>query len=230
MKTILPVFFAVAVAAFTIAATSKPPQRLTVRRVAELTAPADTPQARSYTVQISGLDFPPANARSNQQRLIPDLGFRPASPASPRVTLAAEKPQGLIEVIREFRYPVDFDPPGTSPGPDPALTKPITPRGFDSTNTGWTIRLTARPAGRFIALSGTAEYVEVEMVQGGYGPLSSPIVDDQNRLVSPNVAHQPKIQTTTTRFHIFALPGEPSEVVLYKGKKAGKHTVTVAVD
>jgi len=37
-------------------------------------------------------------------------------------------------------------------------------------------------------------------------------------------------QTTTTRFHIFAVPGETYDVVLHHGGKSSKHRVTVAAE
>jgi hypothetical protein len=95
----------------------------------------------------------------------------------------------------------------------------VTPRAFETTNAGWTIHLTARPAGKLIALSGTAEYVEVQMMNGGYGAVAGPIYHNKGELLSPNVVHQPKSTTTSTCFHIFALPGEPYEVTLSAGSK-----------
>ena len=136
---------------------------------------------------------------------------------------------GIIEAIRECRYPSDFDPPQAAPDTGDAIT-PVTPRAFETTNAGWTIHLTARPAGKLIALSGTAEYVEVQMMNGGYGAVAGPIYNNKGELLSPNVVHQPKSTTTLTRFHIFALPGEPYEVTLFRGEQAEKHLVTISAD
>jgi hypothetical protein len=49
-------------------------------------------------------------------------------------------------------------------------------------------------------------------------------------VLTPNKLDQPKFQTTTTRFHIFAVPGESYEVTLYRGSKEEKHSITVTVE
>ena len=97
-------------------------------------------------------------------------------------------------------------------------------------NTGWTIRFSARQHGKVIALSGIADYVEAEMLTRGYGALAAPIYSESGQLLSPNVLHQPKVQTTSTRFQVFALPGETYEVTLYRGAKAEKHRITVTTE
>jgi hypothetical protein len=137
--------------------------------------------------------------------------------------------EGVIEVIREFRFPSKFKT--AQAGADGSnISAPTTPTAFEKVNTGWTIRLTAQPHGKLIAIQGIADYVEAELVNGGYGPITGPIHTDQGKLISPNVLHQPKVQTTTTRFHLFALPGESYEVTLYRGAKAEKHMVSVTAE
>jgi hypothetical protein len=49
-------------------------------------------------------------------------------------------------------------------------------------------------------------------------------------LITPNVFHQPRIKTTSTRFFIFAAPGEPYDVTVYRGDKEEKMTVTVTAE
>jgi hypothetical protein len=83
----------------------------------------------------------------------------------------------------------DFDPPQAAPDTGDAIT-PVTPRAFETTNAGGTIHFTARPAGKLIAMSGRAEYVEVQMMNGGYGAVAGPIYNNQGELLSPNVVHQ----------------------------------------
>jgi hypothetical protein len=124
-----------------------------------------------------------------------------------------------------------FDPPEVSLTETPSLVAPLRPRAFETVNTGWTIRLKAWPVGNLIALYGVADHIEFRgFDEAGYGPLSGPIHDQKDRLLSPNVLQQPVFETTTTRFHIFAVPGETYEVVLHPGRKTTKHRVTVAAE
>ena len=53
---------------------------------------------------------------------------------------------------------------------------------------------------------------------------------EQGGLLTPNKLDQPKLQTTTTRFNLFAVPGESYEVTFYRGDKSEKHTVTVSTE
>lgn len=198
-----------------LGAASKPRQRLTPQRVAELTAPTDAPAAARYTVEISGF---------------------------PRVTLPTAKLEATVESIREIRFPTELDPPQAPAElrvPPTAKSEkasgifpitPTTPRAFESLNTGWQIRVTARPRGKLVELFGVADYVEAEYVRGGYGPLSGPIFTDKGEVITPNKLDLPKTQTTTTRFHLFAVPGESSEVALYRGSKIEKHTVKITAE
>jgi hypothetical protein len=145
-----------------------------------------------------------------------------------RITFPADRP-AIIEVIREFRYPVKFDPPRAAEDGS-LIIAPLTPKEFETINTGWTIRLNASPSGQLIALSGKAEYVEAEMMNGGYGAVAGPIYDAKGTLLTPNVVHQPKAKSTSTCFHVFAVPGEPYEITLYRGDKAETHTIKVSVE
>jgi hypothetical protein len=141
-------------------------------------------------------------------------------------TLPADKPEGKIESIRELIYPTKFDPPQTAANGAPIVT-PTSPTAFETVNTGWTVRLSAKPHGKLIAVSAVADHVEGEMVPGGYGAIAGPVYNDQGEVLTPNKVDQPRLQTTSTRFHIFALPGEPYEVTLFRGAKTEKHIVTV---
>ncbi len=203
------------VASIAIAATTKP-SRLTPNRIAELTAPSDAPKAKTYKVAVTGLQRPsPTPAGKN---------------APIGVTLPADKPQAVLECIREFRFPIEFTPPATTAKDSELPITPTTPVTFETVNTGWTIRLSAKPHGKLIAVYGVADYTEAEMIPGGYGALAGPIYTEQGDVITPNKLDQPKFQTTTTRFHIFALPGEAYEVTLYRGTKAEKHTVTITTE
>lgn len=205
----------IAVASVAIAATPQT-KRLTPQRIAELTAISDDPKPTRYTVAISGLD-------------IVGLVNRLAPASSASITFSADKPEAGLEFIREFRFPTKFQPPQADAS-GASLIAPPNPAAFETVNTGWSIRLSARQQGKLVAIAGAADFTTAEFVPGDYGPLSGPIYTEDGKLISPNKYHQPRIQTTTTHFHIFAVPGEPYEVTLYRGAKIEKHTVTVTVE
>jgi len=204
---------ALATATVTVAAISKPGTALTPRRVAEINALSAEPRLAQVNVAISGIS---------------------------KIRMATDKSKVTMEMIREFRYPTEFAPPEVSkealkPKAKPEdggvfPVTPTTPRAFETLNTGWTITLTAGAVGSMVELYGSADFVEADLVNAGYGALSGPIYSDDGILITPNKLQMPKSSTTTTRFHLFAVPGESYEVTLYRGNKAEKHTVTVRPD
>lgn len=200
-NTIRTTIACVAAASIAFAATSQSQKHLTTVRVAELTARSETPAPKAYKVDVSAL----GNA-----------------------TLPGAKPEAEIVVGREVRFPVAFEPPHAVSG-TPAVT-PTTPTAFETINTGWTIHLTAKPQGKLVAVYGVADYVEAQLVAGGYGATAGPIYSEQDELLTYNKLDQPKLQTTTTRFHIFAVPGESYEVTLYRGSKPERHTIKVSAE
>jgi hypothetical protein len=211
MKLPIRTFIIVAALACLAATAAPTRKRLTPQRLADLTGPADAPQGQKFTFEISGLKPPTRELKQ---------AFPQSGPG--RYTVTAGIP-AVIEMIREFRYPTEFSPPQA--GADGKnIVVPMTPKAFEVTNTGWTITLNAKAEGKLVALSGVADYAEAELINGGYGAVSGPIYTDKGEILSPNVVHQPKIKTTSTRFHIFAMPGEPYDVTLYRGDKAEKIT------
>src|SRR5262245_51070031 len=102
------------------AANSSVRKHLTPQRIAELTGPAPAPRVKQYTVEISGLSMPAAGPLHIDKK--PDTGT-----VGP-ITFPIDRP-GFIEAIREFAYPIDFDPPqATEDGK--TLAAPVRPRGF----------------------------------------------------------------------------------------------------
>ena len=201
---------AIATATVTFAAISKSGTRLTPRRVAEINALSTEPRPAKVTVTISGIS---------------------------KIRMATDKSKASMELIRDLRYPTEFAPPEAPKEALKARAKPAeggafpvtptTPLAFETLNTGWTITLSASAVGSMVELYGTADFVEADLVNAGYGALSGPIYSDDGILITPNKLQMPKSSTTTTRFHLFALPGESYEVTLYRGNKAETHTVTV---
>lgn len=135
--------------------------------------------------------------------------------------------QAALEKIREFRYPTEFDPPQGSDQPGNIAVTPTTPTAFETTNAGWSVEVTVKTQGKVFDLSGMATFTEVEFVNGGYGELAGPVYTEDGAVLTPNVLQQPKIKTTSTRFKLYALPGQPYEVIFYRGDKAEKRTITI---
>jgi hypothetical protein len=204
---------ALATAVVSVAAVSTRSHRLTPQRVAEINALNAEHQPARVSVAISGIS---------------------------KIKMATDESKAVMEMIREYRYPIAFTPPDASKMPPAAKSKateggafpitPTTPLAFETLDTGWTITLQARAVGGMIALFSTADFVEADGVNAGYGALSGPIYTEDGILITANKITMPKSRTTTTRFHIFAIPGESYEVTLYRGDKAEKHTVTVTAE
>ena len=93
------------------------------------------------------------------------------------------------------------------------------------------MRLSAKPLGKLVEVSGVANFVEAGSVPAGYGEVAAPVYTDHSDVViTPNAMNMAKVQTTTTQFQIFAIPGRIYEVTLHRGAKAEKHQVSVAVE
>ena len=188
-----------AVASVALAATSSSHKRLTMQRLAEVSELIDAAPLRSYQIAIS------------------EIGSIKVGPA---------KFQMQMEAGRALSFPTEFDPPRPA-GENLAYAVPVSPRAFETVNTGWTVRLSGKPHGQLIEITGAADYTEAESLPGGYGEVAGPIYNARGETVTINKLQQPRLQTTTTHFHVFALPGKSYEILLYRGRKAEKHTVTV---
>ncbi len=147
--------------------------------------------------------------------------------SAPRVTTKSGQ-RAVIEIIREFRYPTEFDPPqipqtvgstvvsgglgggiggGSSSGAFPVT--PTTPTAFETRNTGVTLEVepVVGPDGFTIDLNLVPQVVEFE----GFINYGSPIQTTstnfagvtQTNVLTPNVINQPifstrKVQTSVT--------------------------------
>lgn len=190
------------VASMAIAATPKTLEHLTAQRIADFTSTTEGTRPKAYKIEIA------------------DFG---------RITLAADNPEGQVELGQEFRFPTEFAPPQITASGVPAIV-PTTPTAFETVNTGWTVRLTAKPHGKLVGVYGIANYVEVALVPGGYGAIAGPIYTERGEILTENKLDQPKLQATETRFHIFAAPGESYDVTFYKGSTEEKHRITVTLE
>ena len=191
-------------AAATAAASYTPSLHLTLKRVQELTAPTSIPAVKNYRVEIS------------------DLG---------QTVLPSTKPEGQITLLHEAVFPTDFSPPQPVHAAESLAVVPSIPTKFEPLDTGWTVRLKVKPLGKLFSLSAVADYVEANLVPAGYGAVAGPIYADQSEtMLSRNMMNMARVQTTTTRFQIFALPGEAYNVTFYRGAKAEVHRVRIAAE
>jgi hypothetical protein len=184
-----------------VAATPNSLTQLTVQRVADLTSPTEGARPKAYRIEIAGFGG---------------------------LTISEDHPEGQTELVQAFHFPTEFTPPQTTENGVRLIT-PTTPAAFETVNTGWTVRLTAKPHGKLVGLYGIADYVEAALVPGGYGAIAGPIYTERGEVLTENKLDQPKFQTTTTRFHIFAAPGEPYDVTFYRGSIEEKRRITVTL-
>jgi general secretion pathway protein D len=131
--------------------------------------------------------------------------------SAPRVTTKPGQ-RAVIEVIREFRYPTEFDPPqipqnfgGSGSGVSLISTFPVTPTtptAFETRNTGVTLEVEPNvgPDGYTIDLNLVPQVVEFE----GFINYGSPILSGTT-IVTPNVINQPIFSTrkVTTSVSVF---------------------------
>jgi len=179
-------------------------EHLTPQRIDELTAPADSLAKKTVVVEVS------------------DLG---------KVKLSKDL-EGTLELIREYHYPVKFDPPQVSKNSEhQTIVIPATPNAFAQINVGWTVHLKAWQVGKVVMLSASADYVDVKPVKAGYGELAGEVkMENRDVTLTPNVMNQPLQHTTSSRFQLSALPGKTYTVLLYQGDKAVKKQVKVSLE
>src|SRR5262249_26156777 len=130
--------------------------------------------------------------------------------SAPRLTTKSGQ-RAVIEVVREFRYPTQFDPPkipesvGSTSGQIGGTTSvpitPTTPTGFETRNTGVTLEVepVVGPDGVTIDLNLVPQVVEFEgFINYGSPILSPPSVNPltgtlltSSSVITPNVVNQP---------------------------------------
>ena len=139
--------------------------------------------------------------------------------SAPRVTTKSGQ-RAVIEIVREFRYPTQFDPPkipdsvGSNFGGGTAIINPLTglvsngnsgsfpvtpttPTGFETRNTGVTLEVepVVGPDGVTIDLNLVPQVVEFEGFINYGSPIQStstgPLGIPQTNIITPNVINQP---------------------------------------
>jgi general secretion pathway protein D len=156
--------------------------------------------------------------------------------SAPRVTTKSGQ-RAVIEIIREFRYPTEFDPPqiphtfgGSTTITNPSLipgvapttssnnsfpVTPTTPTAFETRNTGVTLEVepVVGPDGYTIDLSLVPQVVEFE----GFINYGSPITTSSVNLltgaptqvvITPNVINQPVFSTRKVTTSVSVFDGQ----------------------
>lgn len=149
--------------------------------------------------------------------------------SAPRVTTKSGN-RAVIEIIREFRYPTEFDPPqipqnfgnqGNNGGGGTGVTinlpgsfpvTPTTPTAFETRNTGVTLEVepTVGPDGYTIDLNLVPQVVEFEGFINYGSPITSSGINlltgaPTQTVITPNVINQPIFSTrkVTTSVSVF---------------------------
>ncbi len=138
--------------------------------------------------------------------------------SAPRVTTKSGQ-RAVIEIVREFRYPTQFEPPqipqtvgstsGIGAGSAPIPITPTTPTAFETRNTGVTLEVepVVGPDGITIDLNLVPQVVEFEGFINYGSPILAPPttittalgvipgLSQQDRILTPNVINQPIFST-----------------------------------
>ena len=138
--------------------------------------------------------------------------------SAPRVTTKSGQ-RAVIEIVREFRYPTQFQPPqipqtvgstsGIGAGSAPIPITPTTPTAFETRNTGVTLEVepVVGPDGITIDLNLVPQVVEFEGFINYGSPILAPPtaittalgvipgLAQQDRVLTPNVINQPIFST-----------------------------------
>lgn len=225
MKTLRPLALLTLVSVLPLHAAPKS-EKLTPQKLAELNSADNVPKYAVCGVAIDGMSLPQTITGDG----LPNVknGKNPPAKKEPlSIHFKTDGNPATIELIRELRFPSAFESAKADPQNAGNAVTPTTPTEFETINTGWSIKFTARQQGKLLAVTGVADYTEAELLPGGYGQAAQPIYSSDGKLLTPNKLMQPKVQTTTSRFCLLAVPGEPCEVTLFRGQKAEKHTVTI---
>lgn len=169
-------------------------------------------RARKFTVNYRVVDA--------KGQLVAESLMSSASGSGQTVSLSGRLPlrvgqKGKVEVIREFPFPTEFDPPQGAETVKPGLKGsfpilPSTPRVFGFRNCGWVISdLNVRPEAAFLMVSGTFRETTFEGFIRNAGEAFSPIVSDDGKVVlTDNKALAPTFSDRETPFIMAALPGK----------------------
>lgn len=143
--------------------------------------------------------------------------------SAPRVTTKSGQ-RAVIEIVREFRYPTQFEPPqipqtvgstaGAAAGAAAIPITPTTPTAFETRNTGVTLEVepVVGPDGVTIDLNLVPQVVEFEGFINYGSPIFAPpatptvftnpitlvqtlILPNPNRVLTPNIINQPIFST-----------------------------------
>ena len=164
---------------------------------------------------LSGAQYSVLVAMMNQKKGVDLL-------SAPRVTTKSGQ-RATIEVIREFRYPTEFQPPqiptsvggGNGGGTTVVPVTPTTPTGFETRNTGVTLEVEPQvgPDGYTIDLNLVPQVVEFE----GFINYGSPIYE-----INPNLLgalnSQIEVTANTINQPIFSTRKVTTSVTVWDGQ------------
>lgn len=121
-----------------------------------------------------------------------------------------------MEVVKEIRYPVEWEPPMQYRAKDDAMpvVVPVTPTIFETVKHGWVVKFSGDLVGGAVRLIGTATFAEPEFTKGVFGEASGRLYAANKRLflLTENESQTVAVQSSTTPFQVFALPGKTYEL------------------
>jgi hypothetical protein len=127
-----------------------------------------------------------------------------------------------VEMLREFIYPIDFEPAEMSTLKMAAATSstvfpvtPTTPKKYATRDVGTSGTFTVEPRGAFVIIRGMLTHEKFAGFSRAPGEAISPIVDGRNQVVlSDNRVDLPNFVRSETPVYIAGLPGVPHKIDL----------------
>ena len=129
-----------------------------------------------------------------------------------------------VELIREFRYPTDFELPVAAANSE--RMTPTTPVEFETRNIGVSIEFTPLLRGAFVVLKGKALDTTHDGFAQNAGDQFRPIVGKSGALLTPNRSVTPMFTTRETPFFAALRPGQ--QATLFIGTEKGPRKITVS--
>ncbi len=181
-------------------------------RLAELSAqPARKPKLYSIQVQFKDQD--------GKMEILPTLAARPGK-------------ETKASLLRDVIFATDYAPADTSQvrsvktSKSPAPVVPVTPTGFAKREVGYTVRLSAKPQGAFVAVQGSIVHERLAGFSRAPGEALSPIIDAKTKeFITDNCVMLPSFVRSETPVYIVGLPGVPRVIDL--PGSSGSATITI---
>lgn len=138
------------------------------------------------------------------------------------VLVARPGKEMTVEMLREFIYPIDFQPAEMTTLKMAASTSavvfpvtPTTPKKYATRALGTTATFTVEPRGAFVIIRGKLSHEKFAGFSRAPGEAISPIVDGRNQIVlTDNRVDLPNFVRSETPVYIAGLPGVPHKIDL----------------